>query len=399
MWPQFQAQYGRILGNPKNGLDVGHLIGFLLFSALSLIPIWFPLHSIRHLFTVKAVLAPIGGITLFAWCLAKAGGAGELIHAKASLEGSKLGWQFVISLMACISNMATLVTNAPDFASRADKPSSVILPQLIALPLTFAVVSLFGILIGSSSIVIFGEYVWSPLTIMENFLEQFPSHATRAGVAIIAICFIVAQLGTNIAANSISAGADLTALCPRFISIRRGGYICALVGVVMNPWILESSSSKFESYLSGFSVFLSSIAGVLISHYYVVAKRRIAVDHLYTTQGMYHYTAGVNLRAYAAYLAGVGINVVGFAGVVRPVPLVATRIYELSWFTGFLVAAVVYIGLNYAFPHRQPTAEEAETVTIGTEHRQSTDMMSYDDDEKSLGSPKEHQGRGEVVAA
>jgi len=191
-----------IIGNPDHGLDRGHLAGFLLFSALQLIPIWFPIHSIRHFFTLKAVLAPIGGITLFAWCLAKAGGAGELIHAKATKSGSELGWQFVISLMSCISNMATLVTNAPDFASRADKPSSVIWPQLIALPLTFGIVSLLGILIGSSSIVIFGEYVWSPLTIMENFLEQFPSHATRAGVAIVAICFIVAQMVSSPSCNA-----------------------------------------------------------------------------------------------------------------------------------------------------------------------------------------------------
>ena len=401
IWPQFVNLTSRFIGNPANNLDVGHLIGFILFSALSLIPIWFPLHKIRHLFTIKAVLAPIGGITLFAWCLAKAHGAGPTIHAKASIGGSELGWQFVINMMSCISNMATLITNATDFASRADKPSSVLLPQLIALPFTFAIVSLFGILIGSSSIIIFGGYVWSPLKIMDMFLEQFPSHATRAGVAVIAICFIVAQMGTNIAANSISAGADLTALCPRFISIRRGGYICALVGVVMNPWILESSSSKFESYLSGFSVFLSSIAGVLISHYYVVANRRIKVDDLYTNEhgSLYRYTYGVNLRAYGAYFAGVAINVVGFAGVVRPVPLVATRIYQLSWFTGFLASALVYVGLNFVFPARQPTQEEAETVTIVQEHRESTDMMSYDDDEKSLGSPKEQQGKGEVVAA
>lgn len=122
--------------------------------------------------------------------------------------------------------------------------------------LCHSVVSLFGILIGSSSTLIFGEYIWSPLALMEAFLDKFPSHATRTGVAFISICFIVAQLGyvscslmihgasqlnenhinsTNVAANSISAGCDLTSLFPRFITIRRGGYICALVGVVMCP--------------------------------------------------------------------------------------------------------------------------------------------------------------------
>ena len=46
-----------------------------------------------------------------------------------------------------------------------------------------SVVSLFGILIGSSSTLIFGEYIWSPLHLMQAFLEKFPSKSTRAGVA------------------------------------------------------------------------------------------------------------------------------------------------------------------------------------------------------------------------
>lgn len=57
----------------------------------------------------------------------------------------------------------------------------------------FSIVSLFGILIGSSSTLIFGEYIWSPLALMEAFLDKFPTKATRAGVAIISICFIVAR--------------------------------------------------------------------------------------------------------------------------------------------------------------------------------------------------------------
>lgn len=122
---------------------------------------------------------------------------------------------------------------------------------------------------------------------------------------------------------------------------------------------------------------------------------------LYTTEGMYHYTYGVNLRAYAAYLAGIAINVVGFAGVARPVPLVATRIYELSFFTGFGVSAVVYIALNYIFPHRQPTAEECDAVTEWSDYRESEDQVSVEEDEKSVGSasPKTLSAKARVDAA
>jgi NCS1 family nucleobase:cation symporter-1 len=73
------------------------------------------------------------------------------------------------------------------------------------------------------------------------------------------LAFALAQLGVNIAANSVSAGNDLSALCPRYINIRRGGYIAALVGIVMCPWKVLESSNNFTSYLSRyFHSFVSS---------------------------------------------------------------------------------------------------------------------------------------------
>jgi nucleobase:cation symporter-1, NCS1 family len=96
----------------------------------------------------------------------------------------------------------------------------------------------------------------------------------------------------------------------------------------MCPWNLLKDSNSFTSYLSAYSVFLSSICGVMISHYYVVSQRKVKIDDLYTMSsgGIYHYWHGFNLRAYAAYICGIVINVVGFAGAVgTPVPLAATR--------------------------------------------------------------------------
>lgn len=68
---------------------------------------------------------------------------------------------------------------------------------------------------------------------MDKMLDVNPTSATRAGVVFIAAGFIYVQLLLNVAANSISAGCDLTALLPRYINIRRGGYIAAIVGICM----------------------------------------------------------------------------------------------------------------------------------------------------------------------
>ncbi|GAA5964063.1 hypothetical protein JCM21900_005150 [Sporobolomyces salmonicolor] len=397
-------------GIPSSGTDTAHFLTFFLFSLLSLIVIWFPIHTLRHFFTLKAVLAPIGGITLFAWCLGKANGAGSLMTAPSTIHGSELGWTFVAQLMGCLGNMATLIVNAVDFASRAEKRSDVVLPQLISLPVTFAITSLFGILIGSSTEIIFGEFVWSPLDVMTKFLtaEGGASHATRAGVAIISICFIVAQIGTNLAANSLSAGCDLTAIFPRFITIRRGGYIAAMIGFCMCPWNLLASGANFSTYLSAYTVFLSSIAGVMTAHYWLVAGQKVKTDDLYTfsKSGAYRYFYGFNLRAFAAYLAGIAPNMPGFVGAVgRTVPLAATHIYELSWFVGFGISALIYYVLCRLFPLPSLTQEDVDTITLGPyantspaelEKRASSYSRSFDDGKPDVEEEKSLEGNTRV---
>jgi NCS1 family nucleobase:cation symporter-1 len=74
------------------------------------------------------------------------------------------------------------------------------------------ITSLMGILIASSSQVVYGEVIWDPIDHLSRFLDGSPSHATRFGVAVIAICFIYVQLILNLSANSIGAGCDMTAL-------------------------------------------------------------------------------------------------------------------------------------------------------------------------------------------
>lgn len=65
----------------------------------------------------------------------------------------------------------------------------------------------------------------------------------------------------------------------------------------------------------------------MISDYYFVRKGYLQTRDLYSAQkgGPYFYTWGVHWRGYAAYITGILINIVGFAGAVGiPVPIGAT---------------------------------------------------------------------------
>ena len=110
--------------------------------------------------------------------------------------------------------------NNPDFSRFSKRPQSAYWSQLLTIPIGFAITSFIGIIVSSASGVIYGETVWSPLTLLEKFLsDERVSGATRFGVFVISASFALAQLGTNIAANSISAGTDMTALYVTWIHI------------------------------------------------------------------------------------------------------------------------------------------------------------------------------------
>ncbi|KAK7227296.1 hypothetical protein V2G26_015299 [Clonostachys chloroleuca] len=364
-------------------------VSFFLFWFCSLPAIWFPVHKIRHLFTVKAYFVPVAGIAFLGWAVSRAGGIGPIVKQSHKVHGSELGWQIVLGIMSSISNFATLIINDPDFTRFARKPRDALWSQLITIPTGFAFTSFVGIIVSSSSEVVYGEAVWDPLELLDKFIDD-SSSGQRFGIFVIATAFALAQLGTNIAANSVSAGTDMTALLPRFLNIRRGGYICAAIGLAMCPWNLLSDNNQFTTYLSAYSVFLSSIAGVMICDYYFIRKGYLEIKELYDGRksSPYYYTFGVHWRAYAAYISGILINVVGFAGAVgREVPIGAQYIYNLNFFSGFIVSSSVYFVLCKLFPVPATSDRWMEVGEELDDVRVAYGSSEYVDEERESGIP------------
>ncbi|KAL4795428.1 permease for cytosine/purines, uracil, thiamine, allantoin-domain-containing protein [Aspergillus venezuelensis] len=351
IWPSYENIPNGI--PESSGVDTKNFVSFFLFWLLSLPALWFPVHQIRHLFTVKSIYSPIAAIAFFAWAISRANGLGPIVHQSHTVHGSTLAWAVVKSLMSCMGNFAALIMNDPDFSRFARKPKDALWAQLATIPIGFGITSFIGIIASSSSSVIFGgDPIWNPLDLLGRFLEG-ASSAERFGIFIIALGFALAQLGTNISANSVSAGTDMTALLPRYMNIRRGSYICAAIGLAMCPWNLVSDSNQFTTYLSAYSIFLSAIAGVMICDYYVNRKGYLIVSDLYSaTKGSaYRFNYGFSWQAYASYLSGIMINIVGFAGEVgRDVPIGATYIYNINYISGFLVSFIMYFILTRIFP-------------------------------------------------
>lgn len=334
-------------------------MSFFIFWAVSVPFLLIPPHKLKYLFAVKAALVPFAGFGILIWAIVKAHGhlaMGDL--SQSHPHGSAFSWVFIRSLINCLANFATLIVNAPDFARFSRTPNSSSYVQLFAIPFLFSITCLIGILVTAAGYKLYGINYWSPIDILGKFLETSYTSGTRAGVFLIVFVFTLAQLGTNISANSLSCGTDLTAMLPRFINIRRGSVFCAIMALCICPWNMMSSSSKFTSALSAYAIFLSSIAGVISCDYFLVRRGYIKLMHLYSNQTgsfyMYGNRWGINWRAFVAYFLSIAPNLPGFVGTVGApqisIGVGALRIYYLSYWVGYAIAFIVYAILCYIWP-------------------------------------------------
>lgn len=76
---------------------------------------------------------------------------------------------------------------------------------------------------------------------------------------------MVGILGTNIAANMIAFGSDVSLILPRYIDMKRGFFIVQFLSYAIAPWKIMSSAQTFTSFLSGYGLFMASVAAIMIA--------------------------------------------------------------------------------------------------------------------------------------
>lgn len=307
---------------------------FLGFWLLNMFVVWRGVESIRFLQSFSAPFMLVMSLTLLFWMLHKAGGFGPMLSTPSQFHSTGAFLKFFFpSLTAMVGYWATLSLNIPDFTRYAKNQDAQIVGQAFGLPVAMTLYSFIGIACTSASVVIFGEPIWSPITLLGRFHQPFV-----AFLALIAL--LVATLNVNIGANLVSPSNDFSNLAPRYISFRTGGLITGFLGLAMMPWKLISSfGSYIFGWLIGYSGLLGPIAGIMIADYFLLRRTSLDTDSLYRRGGAYEYTRGINSRAIAALVVGVLVALIGLV-----VPALRF-LYDYAWFAGFFVAGAVYLGL------------------------------------------------------
>lgn len=223
---------------------------------------------IRWLFMAKAIIVPVAWLAMLIWAFVKVpvNSSGGLFNQHSTLSGSDMSWAWLSALNSALGIYSTLAVNIPDFtvsnlssevwticnnftSEICEERTSVSYlsrlcsltqmshslfnsqyVQLAIIPVAFTLCGFIGMAVTSAGIVLYGQTLWDPLKLINQW-------DNRAAAFFASFAFVLATLGTNIAANSLSAANDMTVLFPRYINIRRGQMLCALLGGwALCPW-------------------------------------------------------------------------------------------------------------------------------------------------------------------
>jgi len=221
-----------------SSITSGGMIGFAVFWIITCFFLVIPVPKMRMLVYVKLGVFTVSAITMIAWTATKAGGLGAVISQPGTATGSKRTWLIVQFFLLGASNCATFASNAADFQRYAQKKNDVLLGNLFGFPMSNLIVAIAGNLVCASSQVIFGKLVWNPITLLDMLQSTEYTAGNRAGCFFLAAMFAYSCVFSSIFENSLPAGNDIAALFPKYVTVRRGFFICAVLSYCICPWYL-----------------------------------------------------------------------------------------------------------------------------------------------------------------
>lgn len=295
MWFGIQTYLGALALNGIGEYFLGFSNWFLWYAIFAVVQVANTMLGIKSVERLAALAAP-AIIAISVWMYFTLEGVAETqglniwtfrAEGQASLIVLFIANMSFWSTMAIdIPNLTRFVRTQTGTRSFAARNRNIFVAQLIALPLTQAMIA--GI--GAVSFIATGN--WNPVEVIQG-------DAQGIALLVLLILVVLAQWSTNNSANLIPAALTFVNLAPRVITYRSGVALAGVIGTLCFPWQILDNLFVFLGY---YGAFLSAIGGIMVADYYVIRRRRINVPALYDPFGQYRYTRGVNPAGMVAWL-------------------------------------------------------------------------------------------------
>ncbi|KAF7439810.1 hypothetical protein PC9H_000146 [Pleurotus ostreatus] len=392
IWPSFYRMRNTFA--PDAAMKTNEFIAFIIFWTISLPIFLLRPEQYRIPAICSSVVVTIAAFALFIWALAKQGNVGplwsnpEVVYGTGRLKGSVLSWAMMRMISSGIGGWAGGILYQSDFSRYAVKSGDQIWGQVFIIPVCLFGSNILGIITTSCAR---GFYPDEPLLWkLYDLLEAIQMHegpGARAAVFFAAFAFFLSQVCVNVVACGVVGGMDLAALLPRYINIRRGSFIIAIIGICINPWKILNTANSFISAISAYAVFLGPLSGIMITEYHIIRRRQIKLSHLFmpNSGSDYWFWHGVNWRAPIIWALGVWPSMPGFCASITPnvvkVSTTWTHVYYMSWLLGFFISSSLWILVNNIWPPPGVGEIDDKDVfgTFGPAPRNSSDSVNEED--------------------
>jgi putative hydroxymethylpyrimidine transporter CytX len=217
------------------------------------------------------------------WALQN-GGLSRVVGAKA--EG---GLPLLLALDLVIAMPLSWMPLAADYNRFASTPKGGFLGTYIG----FAVGNIVGYAIGSILILATGS---------ADIVGSFGYLFLGAPALLLILVYELDNCFADVYSAAVSVQNNLPKLKQWVLILLIGG-ICAALALFINI-------ENYIWFLLWIGATFSPIFGVVLSHYYILAKQKIDVEQLYTKGGDYWYSKGVNISAIASWAAGFVVYII-----------------------------------------------------------------------------------------
>lgn len=305
-------------------------------------------------------------VVIMALCITRNEGSVGIINQDVDLVSDSLGWAWLYAMSIWYGAISPEVLNHNDFSRFATSPKKMCFGVASAILLTGTFVPLAGLICAASTLQTYDKMFWLPTTICLRWLHIEYSAANRAMAIIFGLAFALSQLSFNIVANGIAGGMEMAGLLPRYINIRRGAYITALVSWAVQPWKFFWSSSTFLDVMSSFGVITTPLIALQIADFLVVRRSNIWLEDLYTAdrKAAFYFTKGVNIRAVVVYIVSVVPSLPGLISVESNADKKTLQglvnLYYGNIIFAFIIPFALYLIVCWIWPPQKLLAVEKE---------------------------------------